>query len=362
MKVTDKIRDGFWRWIDLVAEGLVASLGHFRKERTVCLVEAEPDCFTVRAADADASAGSGDLKLRVENGTFAAPLSARLETALRGSRLELLVRPDRFVFKPLELPSRAAEFLEGVVRSQIDRLTPWSADQAAFGSSMPADLGSGRIVVTIAATAKAMLAPLLQAFSRAGARSIVIHTMPSAASSDLPAIKVMEENVTRVLDVNVVRRALVIGLACALFMSLTAVVVSTFIGGNLQKRQDELARQIAKQRSALLMSRNAAGDPKTLAEQALLRRKNESPSDVIALEILSKILPDSTYVTEMHIEANKLQLTGITHNAPQLIRLIEQTRHFSQATFFAPITRSPSDSRDHFSIEARMEPNFSLTP
>lgn len=362
MKVTDKIRDGFWRWIDLVAEGLVASLGYFRKERTVCLVEAEPGCFAVRAADIGASAGAGDLELRVENGSFAAPLSARVETALRGSRLELSVRPDRFVFKPLELPSRAAEFLEGVVRSQIDRLTPWSADQAVFGSSVPADLGSGRIVVTVAATAKAMLAPILQAFSRAGARSIVVCTAPSVAPPDMPAIKIMEENVTRVLDVDLVRRVLVITLACALLVSLTAALVSTFIGGNLEARQDELARQIARQRSALLMSRNAAGDPKTLAEQALLRRKNESPSDVIALEILSKILPDSTYVTEMHIEANKLQLTGITHDAPQLIRLIEQTRHFSQATFFAPITRSPSDNRDHFSIEARMEPNFSLTP
>jgi general secretion pathway protein L len=362
MNVTDKIRDGFWRWIDLVAEGLVASLGHFRKHRTVCLVEAEPGCFVVRAADIGASAGSGDVKLRVENGTFAAPLSAHVETALRGSRLELLVRPDRFVFKPLELPSRAAEFLEGVVRSQIDRLTPWSADQAAFGSTMPADLGSGRIVVTIAATAKAMLTPILQAFSRAGARSIVIRTAPSVASPDMPAIKIVEENMTGVLDVNLVRRVLIVTLACALLVSLTAAMVSAFVGGNLQTRQDELARQIARQRSALLMSRNAAGDPKTLAEQALLRRKNESPSDVIALEILSKILPDTTYVTEMHIEANKLQLTGITHDAPQLIRLIEQTRHFSQATFFAPITRSPSDSRDHFSIEARMEPNFSLTP
>jgi general secretion pathway protein L len=42
--------------------------------------------------------------------------------------------------------------------------------------------------------------------------------------------------------------------------------------------------------------------------------------------------------------------------------LIEGTRHFSQATFFAPITRSTSDTGDRFSIETQMEPNFSLTP
>ncbi len=80
------------------------------------------------------------------------------------------------------------------------------------------------------------------------------------------------------------------------------------------------------------------------------------------LEILSQILPDHTYVTELRLEGDKLRLSGITRDAPSLIRLIEQSRHFARATFFAPTTRAPSDPGDRFNIEAQMVPVFSARP
>jgi general secretion pathway protein L len=88
----------------------------------------------------------------------------------------------------------------------------------------------------------------------------------------------------------------------------------------------------------------------------LARRKHETQASVIVIEELSRILPDHTYVTELHIDGNTLQIAGITHDAPSLIRLIEQSPHFTRATFFAPTTRAPSDPGDRFHIEARLEP------
>jgi len=361
MKAIDTITDGFWRWLDRVTEAMIALVARIVTPRTVHLVEGEQGQFAIASDNGESAAWRG-VELRVDGGTIVGQPPPQIEAALRGSRVELLLRPDRFVFKPLDLPQRAGEFLDGVVRAQIDRLTPWSADRAAFGFSAPVEASSGRIVVTVAATAKAMLAPVMQAFTGRGAHCVTVSVSPPDAAPTAPAITIMEQNVAGILSMRMARRFLLVGLACCGLMAATAGIAATIVNGKLEARQDQLARHIAERRAVALSARNAPDDPPKAAERALAQRKNASPSAVIALEVLSQILPDHTYVTELRIEGDKLRLTGITHDAPGLIRLIERTRQFTQATFFAPITRSQSATGDQFNIEARLEPVFSLTP
>jgi general secretion pathway protein L len=125
------------------------------------------------------------------------------------------------------------------------------------------------------------------------------------------------------------------------------------IGGSLESRQSELAREINQRRVLLRAGQNGLARD---ASGLLDRRKHETPATVIVLEALSEILPDDTYVTELRVEGTKVQIIGVTHDAPALIRLIEQSPHFTHATFFAPTTRAPTDPGDRFHIEARIEP------
>jgi general secretion pathway protein L len=104
--------------------------------------------------------------------------------------------------------------------------------------------------------------------------------------------------------------------AAACVITATAIAGAAVVDSHLQARQDDLARRILERRSAAIAARNAAVDPATAAEGALARRKNETPASVIALEIVSQVLPDHTYVTELRIEGDKLRLTGVTRDAP----------------------------------------------
>jgi general secretion pathway protein L len=131
------------------------------------------------------------------------------------------------------------------------------------------------------------------------------------------------------------------------------------VADNLGAQESEMVRQISQRRAAIRAGSDS-GDRSPIA--ALERRKHETPASVIVLEALSQILPDHTYVTELHLAGAKLQISGITHDAPSLIPLIERSQHFTRATFYAPTTRSPSDPGERFHIEAQVEPKNMASP
>ena len=65
-------------------------------------------------------------------------------------------------------------------------------------------------------------------------------------------------------------------------------------------------------------------------------------------------------MTELRINGERLQIVGMTSDAPSLIRLIEQSPHFAHATFFAPTTRSPGTTKEQFHIESQINPVFTF--
>src|SRR5262249_52080098 len=155
-----------------------------------------------------------------------------------------------FLFRPLELPGRAGEFLDGIVRAQIDRLTPWAAADAAFGWSQPAKIAGDRIALTVAATARALLAPLVQAIVESGAHSVVVFTRPNVEDQPQP-IKVLEQFARGTLDLALIRRvlsALIVGAGLA---AAAATVATVIVGGYLDAQRDAVARQVTELRSSL---------------------------------------------------------------------------------------------------------------
>ena len=350
MNFLRQIADGFSRWLDSVAATMVRVLGWLVAPRLVRLAEQANGTFTIQAPAGKTAPAFTPVK--ISKGV--ATCSDEAAAMLKGSQVELAMRPEQFFFRPLELPRRAAEFLDGIVRAQIDRITPWTASEAVVGWSKPIDVASDKISVTIAAAPRAQIVPLMQAVGGLGVKSVYVSTTPPNAGNG--AIRVFEQSAAGSLEVRQVRRLLRAGLVIAALLAGLAAAGDVIVGGNLQSRQDDVARRIAERRGILRAGNDAVANS---ALAKLARRKNQTPANVIVLEALSKVLPDNTYVTELRIEGDKVQVVGITHDAPSLIRLLEQSPHFSRATFFAPTTRSPSDPGDRYHIEARIKPVFS---
>jgi general secretion pathway protein L len=332
-------------WTGSVAAAIIAGFDRMVSPRVVRLIEDDQGGFAVETA---VPSESVPARIAFKDGVLSAP---NLAPMFRGSRVEIVLQPRRFLFRPLELPARAADFLDGIVRAQIDRLTPWSASEAVFGCSAPVASGTESITTMIAATTRKVATTYVQAVSIFHPAAVAVST--DVAERNAGRVKVFEQKARGHLDAARLSRALLIVLGVAAAGALLSMIAAGFVVDNLGAQESELAQQIAQRRAAIRAGTDG-GDRSPIA--VLERRKYETPASVIVLDALSLILPDHTYVTELHLAGAKLQIVGITRDAPSLIALIEQSQHFTRATFYAPTTRSPSDPGERFHIEARVEP------
>jgi general secretion pathway protein L len=338
-------------WTGSVAAAIIAGFDRVVSPRVIRLVEDDDGGFAVETAGKPENVPA---HIAFADGALSAP---NLAPVFRGSRVEIVLQPKRFLFRPLELPARATDFLEGIVRAQIDRLTPWSASEAVFGCSAPVESGTESITTVIAATTRKVAMTYVDAVS--GFHPAAVAVCTDVAERNAGRVKVFEQKARGHLDAAHLSRALLIVLGVAISAALLAVISAAYVVDNLSTQELELARQISQRRAAIRAGIDG-GDRSPIA--ALERRKYETPASVIVLDALTQVLPDHTYVTELHLAGNKLQIAGITRDAPSLIPLIEQSPHFTRATFYAPTTRSPSDPGERFHIEARVEPKNTANP
>jgi general secretion pathway protein L len=356
MTMISELKELFGEWIAAVARAINLIVGRFVPQQQVLLVEGDGNTFTAKTASVKKGAALPDVAFRVSNGRPDSPLPVDWAAALRGSRVELLLKSDRVLFRSIDFPRQAADFLDGMIRAQIDRLTPWSANDAVFGWGQPANIANERIQLTLAATSKDKIQPLIQLASNLGAASIAAFAEPPSGEGAPVRFKVFEKSlqggIGRTLDVPRLLRITLLstGLAAA-----ATLVFAAYMGNTLDDEQQQLLHRIAERRASLRLGQNGAGGS---AQSLLAKRKQTTPSSVMVLEAISRVLPDSTYVTELRIEGDKVQVVGISQDAPSLIRLIEQSPQFSRATFFAPTTRTQSDPGERFHIEVHITPYF----
>jgi general secretion pathway protein L len=349
-----ELKDLFGAWIVAVTAAIHATMARIVPQRRIELTEGEAGRFTARMVSARKDTTLSPFAFELSQGRTEPALTADWQAALRGSRINVVIRPDRVLFRAIDFPRQAADFLEGMVRAQIDRLTPWVAGDALFGMTAPVSIANERIALTLAATSRQKIQPLLALAADCGAASIAgLVTAPDAAPGTEPIMlfdRTLSGAAGRTLDVGRLLRVTLLGAGLAAAASLP---IAAYLGGEYAAEQQQLQQKISQRRAALRINRSDG-----TAETLLAKRKQSSPSSVMVLEAISRVLPDTTYVTELHVEGDKMQVAGLTQDAPSLIKLIEQSPQFARATFFAPTTRSENDPGERFHIEAHITPYF----
>jgi general secretion pathway protein L len=283
------------------------------------------------------------------------PDASELADAARRHFITLELPPDEIVLQRIDVPARAREFLAGIVRNRIDRLSPWPADQVLYGfdavaSEADADTLDTRVLMTSRAAVEAAqrdLAALGMAADRIAARE--------AGRADAPPVTLwsrLDGEAGRGLER--ARRMVAAAVLATIMVSVGLTAWSLASASAIRTESEDLAERVAALQRRLAPARTAA--PNLPPPERAWALKETAPAGVMVLDALSQALPDSAYLTELTLQKSTVRIVGLASDAPALIAPLEQSGQFADVHFFAATTRGPDGRRFWFHIEARVEP------
>lgn len=303
------------------------------------------------AGDASAARAALDSVPRVVYGGASAP--ARMVVAL----------PSKSVLRrSLTLPAAVEEGLVEALAFDLDRHTPFKADELYFDAAVVGrDPARGRIRVDLAAARRSIVDRAVAQAETWGAT--VVGVTPDAPGTTEPS---------RLNLLPVERRPppgagawLRIWAPLALLLALVAVAVALPVW---QKREYAIAllRIVDEARGQAAVSEGLRGalEKESADYNFPLERKFAFPSSLQVLDEITKLLPDDTWLTQMEVKTQargkesqrELLMRGESGNAGRLITLFEESKVFTQAAPRSPTTKIQPGPGEIFDLAAQLRP------
>lgn len=272
-----------------------------------------------------------------------------LARAAYGGRLGVCVRiPAAKAARTVaELPLAAEENLADVVSFELNRHTPFSADQAVFSYRVIGrDAAARRLRVEFIAVPN----PIFERFV-AFARELDLEPdridvaepgSPLAASGNL----IRSQGARSAAPADALTYAL-----AALVVVLAGVALYLPVHA-AEERAERLAHAFAARKTSI---EAVAGLEKEIAaarreSNFLIDRKRERPSVSELLFDTTRILPDDTWLQDWQLNGTQMLLTGYAQSASALVPLLEKSPVFSGTSFRSPVTQDTRTGRERFNI------------
>ncbi|HEY6256120.1 MAG TPA: PilN domain-containing protein [Xanthobacteraceae bacterium] len=331
------------RWIEILA-GLLVAMHEAWRSRRALSVALEDKRLVVRSG--------------VDGARAKVPAAAELAGAARRHCITLELPAEEVVLQRINVPARAREFLPGIVRNQIERLSPWPADQVVYGfdataSEGDADTLDARVMMTSRAAVEAARGEL--AALGVTADRIVAREVGDTPAPPLTLWSRFDNGPGRGLE----RAHRMVGVAVLATVLASGSVAAWALASAsaLRTESEDVAARAATLQRQLQGARAAAPSASLAPPERAWALKDTAPAGVIVLDTLSQALPDSAYLTELTLQKSTVRIVGLTSDAPALIAPLEHFGQFADVRFFAPTTRGPDGRLFWFHIEARVEPH-----
>lgn len=270
-----------------------------------------------------------------------------------GAGAVLEVPAPKVLRRSVRLPIATEENLRQVLEFQMEQYTPFSAAQLYFSHAvLTRDFDKGLLEVELVAVQRTVVDGAIHKLQDAGYTPLAVQATDGDGGvlpyNLLPVLAGGRPSMWR-------NGPLPWLLALVLILAIAALALPLFI-------QREAAIQLiplvdrSKKAAESVDSVRRELDAKIAQHNYLLEKRMATPTTIQALEELTRVLPDDTWVQTLDWKGKEIVIQGETASSVKLVGLFEQSSMFKDASFRSPLTKGQTPGVERFSLALQLRP------
>lgn len=276
---------------------------------------------------------------------------------LAKANLILRLTGNEAIQKELALPAAVKENLSQVVAYELDRYTPFKAEQVYFAvKPMEGEHEPGQIRAMLVLTPRETLDALYEYIRAMDMSPLFVdyEATPNDLEQRYDIYNLLPESLRE--KPATTPRLIYSGLIAGILLLLAAALMlpvwfESQTVNTLQEKIDAIEKEV-REVKALQLEIDAMIDETRL----LITEKNAAPTIVDMLNALSTLIKDDTWISYAQYADRNLQIQGESPSASTLIGVLEDSELFANARFVSPVTQDRVTGQERFQITADVIP------
>lgn len=269
---------------------------------------------------------------------------------LQKAKYILRLQAKQAIKKIIYLPEAAKENLQQVLAFEMDKYTPFKAEQVYFSAKLLGKEANEQLKVMLVLSPKKTLDGIYQQLKR-------LEIYPDFADYERQANDYIEDlqpyNLLPSWDVpvkNKMRQSLT-WLSCTAFLLLTIAILAfpVWQEGQIVESLRLQLKQLEKN-AQLVQAQQLEMDELVEETVRLIKVKENAASVTELIDALSQLIPNDSWLTHLKYNDKRFQIQGQSPAASALIGLLEASPLFSNTRFVSPLTQDKRTGKERFQI------------
>lgn len=266
----------------------------------------------------------------------------------------LRVPVNRCYSRRMELPKAARGDARRILNLDLERVTPFRLKDVYAAHMEEGDGARGKVWVRQLVAKRETIDPLIADVRSSGFDVACVDCWERDPSVGLPVNLLESEASTNSGGegrfVTPLRALLVTAIILLLSSAVLTVWRNETALAEIRAETSKTRERAASVRKVLDQADATVGDLTRLQQLKLTRIPV-----LEVLEELSRMLPDSVWLSEFRLEGDALDISGLAKSGAALPPLFAQSAVFTDAALTAPLTLDPREDKERFSIRVRIK-------